>query len=263
MPMNLVCPPGQRLANIEASTESDLPTNVACDSIGQLTRSDGCQMREPGTGNGYICQLGWSRTLFPTVCAMLCLACAKSAPKVAETYTAAGQKAYTLDCAGQSSIACQAAAGRLCAGNGYNVVDQTGDSEPHRSMILTCGLSPKDIRSDIESGLDQRCPIRSPTHKSEPFDLTTAKPVTQLDQVYDALRSADAEATAAQREIAIRDAVASIQNGTSTQDAAVIDICCSTYEIASRYRKPGMGKDAVRLTCEVELKNGTPTGDPQ
>jgi hypothetical protein len=209
-------------------------------------------MRKPRTGNDDIYQLGRSRTFFPAFYALLCLACTKGAPNVAETYTATGQKAYTLDCNGQTSIACQAIAGRQCGGHGYQVVGETGDNEPHRALIFTCGLSPKEIRSNLESGIDRRCPK---AEKDSHFDLATAKPVTrELAEAYEALRSADEVATAAQREIALRDAVEAIQNGKSTQEYAVAAICCSMDDVAAKYSEPGTDKDFARLMCEGDLK---------
>jgi hypothetical protein len=68
-------------------------------------------------------------------------------------------------------------------------------------------------------------------------DQSTAES-TERNEVYKALRNADTAATTAQRELAIRNSVVSIQSGGGTPESEALRICCSTYEFALKYSHP-------------------------
>lgn len=205
----------------------------------------------------------------------LCLTagCSRSEPTVGTTYTVTGVKAYTVSCPGQTWIACQSVAGNACGSKGFEVVNQSEDGDlAHRALMVTCGESAKEIRSRLEAAVLRLCPA---TDKSSGNQfVVNGKPVKpEMAEVYGALIRADAAATAAKRELALRDGVDAIQSGKSGLAPTAATVCCSDYEVISRFSKPGMDPEFAKLSCETGLSEdtsdlpvptcGTPGADPK
>ena len=143
----------------------------------------------------------------------------------------------------------------VCGAKGYNVINETGNGEGQTALMFACGESVSDVRAHLQGVIAKRCPL-PPIGKSPPEEVA-AHPADVI-RLYNALRQADAAATAAQREIAIRDAVQSMQERNITEDSAVTTICCGTYEVAAKFGDPATSRDFARLKCETEFISTAP-----
>ena len=115
-------------------------------------------------------------------------------------------------------------------------------------MVVTCGNPESGIRSQLETETGQQCHLATALAK----DQSTAES-TERKEVCKALRNADTAATTAQRELAIRNSVVSIQSGSATPESEALRICCSTYEFALKYSHPGADPEFAALACEAQL----------